>query len=199
MSNENGSPYEFLDVEARLSALAPSPSRVDRDTLLYRAGFAAAKAQAARRRWVRPVTTAASVLVAVVVTHAVSSTSGPAVVPGAGETPNFASHPAEEPDVVSPSAKAAEEETPWHPKRPHPQYRFNPETAPLLAARERALAMDFDERPELASDSPPRPRPRATIRQLQKELFPHRTNAPSAEEESPRHWLRRWLRNGEST
>lgn len=199
MSNENGSPYEFLDVEARLSALAPMPSRVDRDTLLYRAGFAAAKSQAARRRWIPPVTTVAAVVVAVIITHAVSTTSPPVVVPGAGETPNVASHPAEEPDVVSPFAKAAEEETPWRPKRPHPQYRFNPETAPLLAARERALAMDFDDPPDLASDTPPRPRPRATIRQLQEELFPHRTNVPSGEGESPRHWLRPWLRNGEST
>lgn len=199
MSNENGSPCEFLDVEARLSALAPMPSRVDRDTLLYRAGFAAAKSQAARRRWIPPVTTVAAVVVAVVVTHTVSTASHQAPRPDAGEV---ATPSAPESEVAFPFAEVAKEETPWRQtatRDKHCQYRFNPETAPLLAARERALAMDFDEWPHVVSDTVSPSRPAATIRQLQEEFLPRGKDGSPSKGMFPSHWLQPRTRNGEST
>ena len=184
MSNENRMPHEFIDVEARLSALAPTPSRVDRDALLYRAGFAAAKAQTAKRRWMPPVTTAAAVLVAVVVTHTLS-TVRPTVVPRADD------------EVAFRSAKVAEEQASLAQRSPRPQYRFNLKTAPLLAARERALQMDFEEPPELASGMSIPSGPAATFRRLQEEYLPRRPGSDA--EPSPSRWLQPWIRNGEST
>lgn len=184
MSNEDRMPHEFIDIEARLSALAPAPSRVDRDALLYRAGFAAAKAQAAKRRWIPPVTTAAAVLVAVVVTHALSTTSA-TVIPDAGDK------------VAYRSAKTADEQASPAQRAPRPQYRFNLKTAPLLAARERALQMDFEELPELASGVSVPSGPAATFRRLQEEYMPRRSGTDA--EPSPSRWLQPWIRNGEST
>jgi len=63
---------ELAAVEAALAGLSPSPSRVDRERLMFLAGQAAAQAAAQRARspraraarWLWPVATAASLLLA---------------------------------------------------------------------------------------------------------------------------------------
>ena len=63
-------PDELADVEARLATLGALPCRIDRDELLYRAGFAAAQARGAEStRWRGPVVSAAAAAIAVAATH----------------------------------------------------------------------------------------------------------------------------------
>ena len=60
---------DLNELEARLASLAPSASRTNRDRAMYLAGYAAAKADAARSRrpsvWLWPASTAAMAVVAV--------------------------------------------------------------------------------------------------------------------------------------
>ena len=195
MPAEDGLPRELAAVEARLASVAPKPSRLDRDALLYRAGYAAARASASRGRWLSRLTTAAAVLVAIVATHCLSTMSKRAPTVQAQKSAQSAAR-------KSPLAMKDEpaEPRPGLAPRPSPVYRFDIKNAPLLAARERALQMEFDEPPiELASDAVPEADVSGTIQQLREELLPRPDNRARLEKMFPWKWQHIGMHTGEST
>jgi hypothetical protein len=134
MRNEPDLPPELADIETQLRRLSLPAARVNREQLLYQAGWSAARASAipaASLLW--PVTS--GVLAAAVVVMLMFVLRTPPTVETVAE--------ATAPTVEQPTEPRVEYVRPTYP------YRHRAETAPLLALRERALRGEFPE-PTLA-------------------------------------------------
>ncbi|TWT76065.1 hypothetical protein Pla123a_28520 [Posidoniimonas polymericola] len=168
------------DFEARLAAVRPPAVQIDRDRLMYEAGWAAAEAQLARptiqtTNWWKAAsavsTLAAAALLAVVVQQASPSTSGhteQAVSPVASAVVEV-TEPVEVPPVSTLQKTRPQTSTPpWA-----APLRSNP-SAPYLVLRQAVVAGQFDEfgiEPDKGVTVVGQPRVLTTSRELMKQML----------------------------
>jgi len=167
MSSEHNLPPELTSFEAKLRTESLADSRVNRDELMYQAGWAAAES-ARKTGWLWPTTS--SVLAASVLVLAGLLVSSPAESPEdvvseeetiavAEPTVSAGGHARTNRKII-PSQKIA--------KRPVSRWASN---SPFLVMRERALRMEFDEPVvEIGSDDD-QPVQATTARQLMLEML----------------------------
>ncbi len=139
MSTENSLPSELAAFEARLRKQPLDRVEIDRDELMYQAGWAAAEA-ARKMRWLWPTTS--GVLAASVLVLATFLLNGP-------EEPPMTTIAEVAPPKIEVTVPAPVDETPIvsHPTR-YPSRWAQPrwtQRSPFLAMRDRALRMEFDE------------------------------------------------------
>ncbi len=162
MRSEPDLPPELADIETQLRLLSLPDTRINREQLFYQAGWAAARASvvpASSLLW--PVTS--GVLAAAVVVLAVLVARTPTTVQTVVE--------ATVPPVVRPvEQEIAKPQVDTWARRSLPPIRYWPETAPLLAMRERALRGEFSE-PSLVVSLTTAPVP-TTARELMREFLP---------------------------
>jgi len=165
MPTEPKLPAELSDVETLLKQFSPTDSEINRDVLMYQAGWAAATAQApARTHLLWPAISAAfaaSLLLVIALTTRPLQRSGTEPINPRPLNPTQA--------IAKPTASIGAPEVVR--ARPVPRKRYSPK-APLLAMRERALRQDYDDLPLniLSDDSPPPVD--ITHRQLLREFLP---------------------------
>ena len=182
MSNQQRLPHELAEVEARLAAFVPKPSRINRDVLMYRAGQAAAEARTSRQPWALPLfsAVAAAVIAATAALQVARFTSAPAAehlaetnTIGTAPVADNPTIPVEPTPVVDPEYSA---------------FRWSAQRASLLIARDRALQLsphrmvvDMAPATDSAGSTP------VTNRHLREELLPRRRAGD--EGMFPWHWL----------
>ncbi len=161
-------PAELIAVESLLQQFSPTVSAMNRDALLYEAGWAAAKMQAqTKSHWFWPATSAAlaAALLFVIISPVASSLQRAGAEPPPPSPPALQTqtqtHPTPEP---APEAKFVR-------TSPVPLKRYSPK-APFLAMRERALRLDFDEFPIDTLSDDFHPPLETTNRQLLQQLLP---------------------------
>lgn len=154
---------ELIEVESALQRFAPSPVTVNRDELMYRAGWEAAKIQKASSRTNLRIWQSAAGALAASLLFVLMQTADPKVP---------------EPSVIDSQplvAATRHEETASVPKSPPPRYvqtSYLRSTAPLLVMRSRALNQDFSELPASAISVSVSTPPVVTNRQLLEEFLP---------------------------
>ena len=156
-------PAECVEVEAALRRFAPSAATVNRDELMYRAGWEAARAQKAGSRvnlrvWQSAAGALAATLLFVLMQSADSEVQRPGVI---DSQPLVAATEHEEPVSV-----------PENPQLRYVQTSYLRSTAPLLVMRSRALNQDFSERPVSAISVGVSMPTVTTSRQLLEEFLP---------------------------
>ena len=192
MSERDQWKSELADIQARLMTLAPSPSRIERDQLMYQAGFAAGRASRSQRAWIPPLLSAtAATVIALIATRqyepsvapqpSVSSAARDAVVPSAVGTGRDKS-------TSDPSFSV------------FTSFQLDLSKAPLLAERERALRFEFDEpAAEAAHNVTVEDRATASIQQLRQEFMLQRQPSTTFGIESIWRWLQPGTDKGETT
>jgi hypothetical protein len=152
---------ELSDVETLLKQYSPAASAINRDTLMYQAGFTAGEASTRKAtHWLWPATTAAfaASLLMLLAFPSVNLIQQVSVQPEQPPKP-----------IVEPSVSVDEPKVVRAARVPLKGY-FS--TAPMLVMRERALRGDFgDRRAEAVFDTWPQPSA-FTNRQLLQEFLP---------------------------
>lgn len=193
MSIKDRLPDELADVRARLHAVQPAPCRIERDELMYRAGFAAAQARLSQRRWILPAITAAAVIAALAI-RLREPTSNP--VPAGGPISDATAAPVAVEATIDEMLHARA----TIPQARHPVFRFDISSAPLLAARERALQFEFDEPTHRSTaDTTMTMHRAASVQQLRQELLFPRKSPATISGPFPWQWLKSWTRKKDMT
>ena len=190
MSTEPQLTSELTEMEALLRQFSPAPSAIDRDTLMYQAGWAAAlTSKTNSTHWLWPATSAA--LAAALLLLIVF----PATSPLQQTKTELADH-----------TQPVEENTPVAtPALPTPQVvlRFHrlplrySDSAPLLALRDRALRNDFEDYTAANSTSESSLPTHTTNRQLLREFLPETTRQHNPHSGQQPFWTH--LNFGETT
>lgn len=198
MSTKDRLTPELAELEDRLRNLAPTASTVDREALMYRAGWEAAEAALQTRRlpatklWIWPATSAALAAALLLV---LTLRPEPAKLSASLQQRND-SNAATSQLIVTDDEKAAPAVQVRNQRVPTiaPQLNRYASTAPLLAMRERALRFDFDD-PAADAVADEGPITVSTNRKLLEEYLPAPATKSSASQR--RSW---WslLRIGES-
>lgn len=195
-------PVELAEIETELAQLSLPASTINRDELLYCAGWAAAEVGSLRRRhggmsrWLWPATSAA--LAATVLMLLFAPWAGTAKTPA----PGLAGGLTGEQDtnlivanstIDSNTGNVQQRHTP----RPSPKYaprqsrglRWEDSRRSLLTLRHRALMRQLDSPPpELAFDDAPTP-PSKTSRELLQELLPElKLSTENNVQQDKKHW-----------
>ena len=193
MADDNRLSAELKGVQARLASAAPKTCSINSDQLMYRAGWAAATAQAVRPVGMWTAGSLGAALAAAVMLasmHFMPSQVGPSQegsIASIGE-----SRPHDRP--------AAETSVAAVNRPPRMAPRFDDVTAPLLAFREMALRNEFDRGADstddvdfASSESP------ASMHELRRELMPNsHIEPPAGHGRPPWQWIQRWSEVGET-
>ena len=157
-------PTELIEIENSLQQFLPQPSAVHRDTLMYRAGWSAAKTQPpSGAHWIWPMSSAA--LAATLLFTLAFPWASPLQRAGTERSTDAASGV----EIINPTTRASRPDRWATPGLPPRRYSAN---IPLLVLRERALRYDFNELPiDSVTDDSPIPA-ETTNRQLLEELLP---------------------------
>jgi hypothetical protein len=180
-------PRELIECEARLTQFVAAPSRIDRDQLMYRAGWAAARARKGHMASLLPVlcSAAAAAVLSVAITWRLATVSSIAIADQAGD---------EIAAGETAVARRAERVNPPVPAIQRAASRFQFTGAPLLAMRDRALRFEFDELAIDASDAPAASTPAVSARQLRDEFLPQRKSDVNGDGLLPWERLLQWTR-----
>ena len=193
MSVENDKTPEMNALEAALSALAPAPSRVDRDELMFRAGAAAAESSAspgARSNsrpaaWLWPLSTAASTLLAATLGVVYGGSGGQRIVerPVAHPVERIVERIVEVPVYIatsaadgSPTASVSRSSSFW----PLSTTPIGSSTGSYLQLRDTALARGVDSLSYLQGSRATDSAPPSSYSDLRRDLLPG--TAPRASE-----------------
>lgn len=198
MSTEDRLTPELAELENRLRNLAPTASTVDRETLMYRAGWEAAEAALQTRRlstaklWIWPATSVAlAATLLLVLTLRPESTELSASSQQQNSTNEATQQPAEANDIKAMPAVQVQNQAV---QAIVPRRNRYASTAPLLAMRERALRFEFDD-PSTNAVADDGPLTTSTNRKLLEEYL------PTPDIKNPASQRRPWwslLRIGES-
>ncbi|MDC0937126.1 hypothetical protein OAS39_12645 [Pirellulales bacterium] len=195
MSDNDRLPAELADVQSRLATVVPKGCSVNRDELMYRAGWAAASVQESRRlgSW------AAGVLGAGLAAAATLAATNLLPSPDVGTT--SVEHVASSGESVRSNHSPTLAEIATADRSRPKARRFDETAAPLLALRDRALRNELvDITASIKSENFASLEMPASMKQLRKELMPmpHPTlPAPSAP--GPWQWLQSWSATGDTT
>lgn len=198
MSTEDRLTPELAELENRLRNLAPTASTVDREALMYRAGWEAAEAALQTRRfstaklWIWPATSAAlAATLLLVLTLRPERAERSARLQQQMETQVAPPQPIDTGKTqAAPPVQVRNQTTPTMTRQLN---RYAP-TAPLLAMRERALRFDFED-PTADAISDDGPIAASTNRELLEEYLPAPTTTNPTSQRRP--WWS-FLRIGES-
>jgi len=198
MSDEYQLPDELAAVQTRLARLVPAPSHINRDEMMYRAGWVAARNRAPSGRVVRwfPMVSAATAAVIAVAVIAVVALA-PLFWPALTSTHRVVSEATNDDSLV---LEIEEPPVPLQskPKRIDQSKRLRTFSgAPLLAMRERALRFEFDD-PTTASATDAT-WPSVSRQQLREEFLPSRTATTSNIDAGLWQWLPFGDRGGDAT
>lgn len=186
MSQEPNLTCEQAEIESLLRRLAPVDSTLDRDALMYQAGWDAAARSPSKTHWLWPATSAA--LAATLLFAITLPTNNPQPASLLQQTGTSA--PPQKTPIAEQTVQLEK------PNSVHaafmPLNRYAPQ-ASLLVMRDRALRFDFD---SFSPDEPPSDLPVATEttnRQLLQEFLPN-SNRPNSKKPSsrPRRFWPSW-------